>query len=60
MQWNQLNQPYWMLKVAFGVVPIVAGLDKFTNFLSDWSQYLNPAVLNFVPLTAHQFMQIVG
>ena len=23
-----------------GLVPIVAGLDKFTNILTDWSQYL--------------------
>jgi uncharacterized membrane protein YphA (DoxX/SURF4 family) len=26
---------YWALRIALGVVPIVAGLDKFTNLLAD-------------------------
>ena len=32
-----------VLRVIFGVVPIVAGADKFFNLLTNWSQYLNPA-----------------
>ena len=28
---------YMLLKVTFGLVPIVAGLDKFLNFLTDWT-----------------------
>lgn len=31
-----LTSAYWVLRVALGVVPIVAGLDKFTNLLADW------------------------
>ena len=31
------------LKVAFGVVPFLAGLDKFFNLLADWPRYLSPA-----------------
>ena len=58
MKSNALNQPYWVLKIGFGVVPIVAGLDKFTNLLTDWSQYLNPMVARVVP--AFAFMRIVG
>ncbi len=27
-----------ILKYTFGLVPMVAGLDKFTNILTDWSQ----------------------
>jgi uncharacterized membrane protein YphA (DoxX/SURF4 family) len=48
------------LKLAFGLVPIVAGLDKFTNFLTNWEQYLNPIALRIVPLSAVSFMHIVG
>jgi uncharacterized membrane protein YphA (DoxX/SURF4 family) len=58
MKNNILSQPYWILKVAFGAVPIVAGLDKFTNLLTNWEQYLNPMVARIVP--AFAFMRVVG
>ncbi len=49
-----------ILRYTFGLVPIVAGLDKFTNILVNWESYLNPAVLNVIPLSGHVFMSIVG
>ena len=58
MKTNALNQPYWILKIGFGAVPIVAGLDKFTNLLTNWEQYLNPSVAHAVP--AFAFMRVVG
>jgi hypothetical protein len=48
------------LRVAYGLVPVVAGFDKFTNFLTQWEQYLNPAALNIIPVTASAFMRGVG
>jgi uncharacterized membrane protein YphA (DoxX/SURF4 family) len=48
------------LRVLLGIVPIVAGLDKFTNLLCDWTKYLNPFVLRIVPMTDHAFMHLVG
>jgi uncharacterized membrane protein YphA (DoxX/SURF4 family) len=48
------------LRFTFGLVPIVAGLDKFTNILVNWESYLNPLVLNLIPIGAHTFMGIVG
>ena len=53
-----LNQSWWALKLAFGVVPIVAGLDKFFNLLTDWEQYLSPLVSRVLP--ASTFMHAVG
>jgi uncharacterized membrane protein YphA (DoxX/SURF4 family) len=58
MDAKQLKQGYWLLRVVFGAVPIVAGLDKFTNLLTDWQQYLSPLVGRIVPATT--FMQVVG
>jgi uncharacterized membrane protein YphA (DoxX/SURF4 family) len=55
---GRLNQSWWALKLAFGLVPIVAGLDKFFNLLTDWTQYLSPLIARMVPATA--FMQAVG
>jgi hypothetical protein len=57
---NEVTRVSTILKFTFGLVPIVAGLDKFTNVLTDWSQYLNPAVANMLPVTAEGFMMIVG
>ncbi|GAA4102102.1 hypothetical protein [Mucilaginibacter panaciglaebae] len=49
-----------VLKLTYGLVPIVAGADKFTNLLTDWSQYLHPAVKSMLPFSDHIFMMIVG
>lgn len=46
-----------LLKYTYGLVPIVAGLDKFTNILTDWSQYLNEGM---IPLDPGTFMMLVG
>ena len=48
------------LRVVFGVVPIVAGLDKFTNLLTNWEHYLAPAFARLIPFIPHGFMIIVG
>jgi uncharacterized membrane protein YphA (DoxX/SURF4 family) len=57
---KHLNQPWWTLKLAFGLVPIVAGLDKFTNLLTDWTQYLSPLATSVLPVSAATFMHVVG
>lgn len=49
-----------VLKYTFGLVPIVAGLDKFTNILTDWSQYISTDVAGMIPLTPATFMMMVG
>jgi hypothetical protein len=36
-----LNQLQKTLFITYAVVPIVAGLDKFTNLLTNWSDYLD-------------------
>ncbi len=54
------NQTFQLLKYTFVVVPIVAGLDKFTNILTDWSQYINPTLADILPFSGSTFMMIVG
>ena len=53
-------QGYQILHVAFTVAPIVFGLDKFFNFLTDWSKYLAPGVAHAAEVTPHTFMLVVG
>ena len=51
-------QAYRILHFGFVVAPIVAGLDKFFNILTDWTQYLAPVIGSVIsPAT---FMAIVG
>ena len=49
-----------LLKFTFGLVPIVAGLDKFTNILTHWVNYLNPHFASMMPLSGEAFMKLVG
>ncbi len=49
-----------LLKFTFGLVPIIAGLDKFTNLLTDWSRYLGPGIAELLPIDTGTFMMAVG
>jgi len=49
-----------IFRLTYGIVPIVAGIDKFTNLLTDWTQYLSPAFTELSPVSPHVFMMIVG
>ena len=55
-----LYRTWWILRLTFGLVPIVAGIDKFTNLLTDWTAYLSPVVASALPVSAATFMGVVG
>lgn len=49
-----------LLRLGYGLVPIVAGADKFTCLLADWDQYLSPEVKKRLPIDGRAFMRLVG
>ena len=53
-------QAFALLRTVFTIAPILFGLDKFFNLLTDWPQYLTHIVTDILPLSAQQFMYIVG
>ena len=53
-------QAFQILRFAFIVAPILAGLDKFFHLLVDWDKYLPPIVNNLVGGHGHQLMLAVG
>src|SRR5262245_23994233 len=53
-------QAYRILQFGFTVAPILAGLDKFFNVLTDWTQYLPSVVSGMVGGNGHAFMMVVG
>ena len=54
------RQAFLLLRTVFTVAPIVFGLDKFANVLTDWPSYLAPWINDIVPGTAQQAMYAVG
>lgn len=54
---ESLYRPLWL---TYGLVPLLAGLDKFLNLLTDWPKYLSPMVENLLPMSPQAFMYAVG
>jgi hypothetical protein len=55
---SRSHQAYQILHIAFTIAPILAGLDKFFNLLTNWEQYLAPVIARILP--GHTFMLAVG
>ncbi|MFL5321949.1 MAG: hypothetical protein ACJ790_19970 [Myxococcaceae bacterium] len=54
------QRPTTLLNAAYGVFPIVAGADKFTNLLCRWDKYLSPLARKVLPMKGRTFMRVVG
>jgi len=48
------------LRTVFTVAPILFGLDKFFNVMTDWPKYLAPWIDGILPGSAATAMYIVG
>jgi len=53
-------QAYQILHLGFTAAPILAGLDKFFDFMVNWSQYVAPWAAALAPGGAHGLMLIAG
>ena len=54
---ESLYRPLWL---TYGLVPLLAGLDKFFNLLANWEVYLHPAVPQMLHISPVTFMHAVG
>ena len=58
---DPVAQATLLLRIGFTVAPILFGLDKFANVLTDdWTRYLAPAFNDLIPGDAGDAMHIVG
>ncbi len=57
---ERLETPRVALRIAFGLVPLLAGLDKFTYLLTDWSKYVSPFARSLLPVAPTTFLYVVG
>jgi hypothetical protein len=53
-------QAFLALRTVFTVAPIVFGLDKFANLLTDWPGYLASWINDIVPGSGQDAMYAVG
>lgn len=51
---------FWVLRIAFFLVPLAAGLDKLVFGIVHWHQFLWKEVPRALPGGEHTVMQIVG
>jgi uncharacterized membrane protein YphA (DoxX/SURF4 family) len=56
----KLESAYNALKIVYVAVPIVAGVDKFTELLTNWVGYLSPIARSLLPVSPETFMRAVG
>jgi hypothetical protein len=54
-------QAFMLLRITFTAAPILFGIDKFANVLTnDWTRYLAPEFNDIIPGNAADAMHIVG
>ena len=53
-------QAFTILRVGYAALPIIAGADKFFHVLTNWNQYLAPAVYAMIGGRVRGFMDLVG
>ncbi len=57
---SRLNGAWWALRIGLGLGPIVAGIDKYFNKLTNWEMYLSPLATKVIPVQGTTFMHVVG
>jgi uncharacterized membrane protein YphA (DoxX/SURF4 family) len=57
---GNVEQTLRLLWIVYGLFPIVAGVDKFTNLLADWSEFLPKTIAELLPINPNLFMYFVG
>lgn len=57
---GHLDDVYWALRVGLGSTAFLAGLDKFTNLLTNWDKYIAPELRERLPVSGRKFMYGVG
>jgi len=56
----RLSHAWWTLRIGLGLAPLLAGLDKYFNRLTNWEMYLNPLIPRLLHVSAPTFMHLVG
>ncbi|MGA7205024.1 MAG: hypothetical protein WBX27_10380 [Specibacter sp.] len=51
---------FLMLWTGFIAIPLIMGVDKFFNVLTNWEHYLAPWMVSLSPFSPHTMMLVIG
>ena len=58
---HQKTYNTWLLlKITYGLLFVIAGADKFFNLIVNWEQYVNPILLETLPINLFTILVIVA
>ncbi len=57
---DQLHAAYWALKLSYGLMGIVVGVDKFFHVLVEWGGYTAPFFARLMPFNPAWFLYGAG
>lgn len=57
---SNVSIAWTLLYCTYGLIPVVAGLDKYLGYLANWSMYLNNAIPGYIGMGPDMFMKTVG
>jgi uncharacterized membrane protein YphA (DoxX/SURF4 family) len=61
MNTSKVKHTWLLLKVTYALAPLLLGLDKvLTGWIVDWSIYVSPQVIHYIPVTVAQLLLLVG
>src|SRR5262245_5779678 len=55
-----VDSVWWTLRMSFGLVPFLAGLDKFFNLLTGRPKADAASIAGVLPMTPQSFMYVAG
>lgn len=57
---DRLIASWWTLKISYGMMSLIIGVDKFLHLLVEWSGYTAPVFARLMPFSPTLFMHIVA
>lgn len=57
---EKLSHTITLLRLTYGLLFIVAGIDKFFDIITRWGQYVNPKLLSYLSTDLKSFIAGVG
>lgn len=58
--YQRIQYSWWLLLVTYGLLLIVAGADKFFNYVTFWEKYVSQFVLNLLPVNVSTLIMSIG
>ncbi len=60
LSYKKIKNTKLLLKISYGLLFIIAGLDKFFHLLADWHEYISPLVLKLLHINSSSLEIIIG